>query len=62
MRFPSERQRLAIDRGATQLWELIKWHYRDRPRQLKRLHRAYAGLCGLLYRALERRFHSGERK
>jgi len=56
MRFPSERDRTAMERGATELWELVKWHYRKRPRQLLRLHRAYASLCSVLYRALERRF------
>jgi hypothetical protein len=62
MRFPSERQRLALERGASDLWELVKWHYRNRPAQLKRLHQAYARLCCLLYRALERRFDSGKRE
>jgi hypothetical protein len=57
MRFkPSDLERLAMERGATSLFELIKYHYKSEPDKLDRLHRAYARHCAALYLALERRF------
>jgi hypothetical protein len=62
MRFPSERERTALKRGADELMQLVEWHYRLRPAQLARLRKIYARVCVQLYRALERRFRSGRRK
>lgn len=55
-----ERERIATERGADQLMELVSWHYRGEPAKLSRLRKLYTQLCVLLYRALERRF--GRRK
>jgi hypothetical protein len=57
----SERRQAAEERGVTELYELVKWHYRDRPRQLARYKKAYSTLCVMFFRALERRF-DGKRK
>lgn len=55
---PAERKRVALERGADELMQLVEWHYRLRPRLLKRLRLVYTRLCVFLYRALERRFHA----
>ena len=51
-----ELAKLATDRGATALLELVRWHYRKQPRSLKRLEAAHTRLCVLLYCALLRKF------
>lgn len=55
---PSERKRIALERGCDELMALIEWHYKHRQPQLKRFRAAYASLCIAFYRALERRFHA----
>ena len=57
MRFkPSDLEQLAMDRGASALFELIRYHYKNEPDELDRLHRGYAKYCARLYLTLERRF------
>jgi hypothetical protein len=56
MRAPSDLERIATERGAKDLIELVRFHYKDRPRELARLNRAYEKTCVLLYRALDRSF------
>lgn len=54
-RFPSDKEREAMQRDAGELWELVRWHYRHRPRLLRKIHKLYAAVCCLLLRALELR-------
>lgn len=56
-RFPSEREERATKRGVDELMTLCEYHFRNRPRVLKNLRKAYRALCVRLYRALERRSH-----
>jgi hypothetical protein len=53
---PLEREHVATKRGADELMDLCRWHYKKRPRELKQLYRAYASVCIRLFKALERRF------
>jgi hypothetical protein len=52
----SERERVAIERGADQLIHLIRFHFRRQPRRLKRFEQSYAQLCYRLYSALDKDF------
>jgi hypothetical protein len=55
-RLPSQREEKAVKRGADELMVLAEWHFRKKPRVLKRWRKEFAGFCTRLYSALERSY------
>jgi hypothetical protein len=62
MREPSDIERVAVERGANDLIELVRFHYKTKPRELARLNRIYTRACVRLYRALDRSFQKARER
>ncbi len=54
-RFPSRRERRALELGADELIGLLEWRLRARPRGLRGARRLYRQVCLELLERLERR-------